>query len=149
MCSQSGFQSFAAPGAVLSNVAHVKNTNWKTPAAWANEPSWPQASGLGQATLKSNNFESPLWNGQKLLRQVKDFESLNKIIVLRQTFNGNTNTNTVTVLAALSLSSSDQEKLKAFQIATVLNNAVSPVPSYFLTSTVTLSEFQTFYANCV
>lgn len=151
MCTQSGFASFSAQGGVVSHTAHIKNTGWKTPAGWADEPNWPANSGLGRATYDSSRqkftSDSGLWVGEKTLAEVKEFEkSLGGVIVLRQTFNKNNNNNTVTLLAELS---ENNLELIDYRIATLLNNAVSPVPSYFLLDDVPEEDYQEFYANCI
>jgi hypothetical protein len=150
MCSQSGFQSFAAPGAVLSNVAHVKNTNWRNPNGtngWSSTTSWPVGFGRATKIAPGGNikFTSADWSGNKDLSYVQDLENGSgaKKYLVNPTFSTSADKN-LTLLDALA-----NTDILVYQIATALNNTISPVPSYFLTSTVTLSEFQTFYANCV
>lgn len=152
-CSQSGFTSFSNANHAVSNVANVKNTNWKTPTTWSTAGTWPTGYGKATYTGSSNKFSSGLWSGNKTLTEVKTFETANNIKVLASSvISGVSSLSTVTLLAALTDSSN---QLLAYQVATVLNNAVvvggvqQTVPSYFLSGQATLAEFTTFYSNCV
>jgi hypothetical protein len=151
-CSQSGFTSFSNANHAVSNVANVKNTNWKTPAAWALAATWP--AGCGKATYNPTKlkFTSTLWSNNKDLAAVKTWEATNAKVLASSVISGVSSTSTATLLAALT---DPSNQLLAYQIATVLNNAVvvggvqQTVPSYFLSGQATLAEFTTFYSNCV
>ncbi len=138
MCTQSGFTSFQA-GVSAGAASNVKNDDWKTPVAWASATTWPD--GFGRATKTNNNkFTSDDWRGSKSLTQV---QSLSKVYLVKPTFSTSANAY-LTLLAAL-----NGNDLLAYQIATVFNNTISPVPDYFLTTNVSLTEYQEFYNNCV
>ena len=152
-CSQSGFTSFSNANHAVSNVANVKNTNWKTPSAWSTVGTWPTGFGKATYSTSSTKFMSGLWSGNKTLDEVKLFETGNNVKVLASSVISSVlSSSTVTLVAALT---DTGNQLLAYQVATVLNNAVvvggvqQKVPAYFLSGQATLAEFQTFYSNCV
>jgi hypothetical protein len=149
MCTQSGFASYQDQGKFVSHAAHEGNNGWKSPSGWAGVDPWPSNSGLVRANYRnnSNNFSSSSWSGRKTLAEVLEYETINKVIILRDTFNGiSANVTNVTLWEVLN--NNVTNKLD-YEIATVLNNAVSPVPSYFLGDNVPLADFEEFYINCV
>ena len=149
MCTQSGFASYQDQGKVVSHAAHVGNNGWKSPSDWAGVDPWPSNSGLVRANYRNNadNFSSSSWIGRKTLAEVLAYEAANNVIILRDTFKGITNNVTNVTLWEV-LNNNTTNKFD-YEIATVLNNAISPVPSYFLGDNVPLADFQDFYSNCV
>jgi hypothetical protein len=151
MCSVSGYISYHAAGAIQSHTNNQPNVGWLTPITsvskqgWYESTTWP--SGFGRCSMNgtsSSYYSTTLWSGAKTFSQVQTFETQNKMtLLLADLFSSLYSGNAATLLDALA-----HNDLTAYRIASALNNAVSPMPSYLLSSACTLQEYQTFYAAC-
>lgn len=143
-CTESGFKSFTAPGAVHSHVVYVPNTNWKKPNGpngWTDINSvWPSGYGRAEKQL-SGKFTSPdlVWSGEIDLAALIALEPPTGTTKYLQ----NTTTG-VTYFDALKPSD-----LLSYEIATGFNNILSPIPPSFLATNPDLPAYQAFYNNCV
>lgn len=154
ICTQSGFTSFTNQNGVVSHSANNPNPLWKNPENWAATSTWPEGFGQAKYRFETNgkSYTSNLWGGsQYKIKEVLDYENgkdtdhpnPSRIKVLVASVLSSVTDETLTILDVLSNGS-----LMAYRMATLLNNAVSPVPSYFLTDQVTLAEFKAFYSAC-
>lgn len=150
MCTQSGFASFQN-GKILSNIAHVKNPGWRKPSdsvspkqGWLQYTSWPGGFARCSRNGSSSDYSSSLWPGVKTFSQVKAYETQYNLRILMSTlFPSQCAGSLETIQDALFV-----QDLNSYRAASSLNNAVSTMPSYFLTANATYNDYLTFYSTC-
>lgn len=150
ICTESGWNSYQGQNGNVSHAAHVKNAAWKKPSdtstmlGWHETTSWPSAFGIATDS-GGGAYTSSLWTDTKDFSGVQGYESTNHVVLLVATlFPIDYVSSTLTLFDALV-----GGNLLSYRVATVLNNAMSPVPSYFMGTAATLEQYQDFYLNCV